>query len=449
MESGYGLHTDLYQLTMAAGYWKYGMNRRASFELFTRRLPKDRGYLIAAGLEQVIEYLKGIKFTEEEVAYLQTLKPFRGVDKEYFDFLRGFRFTGDLWAVPEGTVVFADEPILRVEAPLIEAQIFETYLLSVINFQTLIASKAARVVSAARQDGRRRKVLEFGTRRAHGPEAGHTVARAAYIGGCDGTSNVAAGMRWGIPVFGTAAHAWTLASSSELEAFERYHALFPETCTLLIDTYDTLQGARNAVKIGKGVLGVRIDSGDLAAQARAVRQILDSAGMQQTRIVLSGDLNEYSISKMVADGVPVDDFGVGTDLAVSRDAPALGGVYKLVEREGEAGETLYTAKFSPGKVTLPGAKQVFRRVEGGKFSGDLLGLATEEPPPGAVGLLKQFMKAGQQCDSQSLAEAKALAMAELEALPDEYKALEAPPKYSVQLSAKLSALLESVRQKMV
>lgn len=447
MERGYGLHTDLYQLTMAAGYWKYGMNQRASFELFTRRLPKDRGYLIAAGLEQVIEYLKGLRFTEAEVAYLKTLKPFREMDEGYFDFLRNFRFTGDLWAVPEGTIVFADEPILRVEAPLIEAQIVETYLLSVINFQTLIASKAARVVSAARQDGRQRRVLEFGTRRAHGPEAGYTVARAAYIGGCDGTSNVAAGMRWGIPVFGTAAHAWTLASGSELEAFERYYSLFPETCTLLIDTYDTLKGAQNAVKIGKGVLGVRIDSGDLAAQARAVRQILDEAGMEKTRVVLSGDLNEYSISKMVAEGVPADDFGVGTDLAVSRDAPALGGVYKLVERKDESGKTIYTAKFSPGKVTLPGAKQVFRKVKGGKFMGDLLGLADEEPPVGTVGLLQQFMREGQECATQSLAEAKTLAASQLEALPDEYKVLEAPPKYSVGLSDKLSALLESIRQK--
>ncbi|MCS6884057.1 MAG: nicotinate phosphoribosyltransferase [Acidobacteriota bacterium] len=442
MESG--LHTDLYQLTMAAGYWKYGMNGRACFELFTRRLPKDRGYLIAAGLEQVIEYLEGVRFSEEDVAYLRTLKPFQKVDEGYFDYLRKFRFTGDLWAVPEGTVVFADEPILRIVAPLIEAQVVETYILSVINFQTLIATKAARVVNAAQLDGKKRRVIEFGTRRAHGPAAGYTAARAAYIGGCDGTSNVAAGKRWGIPVFGTAAHAWTLACSSEQEAFERYYALYPETCTLLIDTYDVISGAKNAVKVGKGVLGVRIDSGDLAEQARQVREILDAAGMHATRIVLSGDLNEYLVAGMVKAGVPVDDFGVGTDLVVSRDAPALGGVYKLVEREGKDGQKIYTAKFSPGKVTLPGAKQIFRQQENGKFVGDILGLAFEEYD-GTSKLLEQFIKDGECCRKYSLEEARERAKDQLEALPEEYKQLESPARYPVEPSKQIIQLLEQLK----
>ncbi|MBL8148963.1 MAG: nicotinate phosphoribosyltransferase [Blastocatellia bacterium] len=443
------LMTDLYQLTMAAGYLKEGLNQRATFELFTSRLPTDRGYLIVAGVEQALDYLKELHFEKEDIDYLRSLKPFQSVGEEFFDYLYGFHFTGDVWAMPEGTLVFPDEPIMRIEAPLIEAQIVETYLLSVINFQTMIATKASRVCSAARQDGKERAVLEFGTRRAHGPVAGTLAARASYLGGCTGTSNLAAGKRFSIPVYGTAAHAWILAHDSEIEAFKNYFALYPETCTLLIDTYDTFAGAVNATKIGRDVLGVRIDSGDLAESSRKVRKILDDAEMTDTKIILSGDLNEYSISEMISSGVPVDSFGVGTDLSTSRDAPSLGVVYKLVERVDRNGKKHYSAKFSTNKITLPGAKQVFRHISNdGIYRNDTIGLAEEACPEDAVRLLIEVMKDGKVLLKSNIEDARARASSELSKLDARYKLLKSPDKYRVGISDELAKLLESVKESM-
>ncbi len=350
------LLTDLYQLTMAAGYFEAGKTREsATFELFVRRLPLNRNFLICAGLAQAVEYLLQFRFTAEEIAYLRGLPQLSNASPEFFQYLADLRFTGDLFAVPEGTPVFPGEPLLTVRAPLVEAQIPETYLLSTIAFQTLIATKAARIVEIAGP----KSVVEFGTRRAHTPEAGVLAGRAAYIGGCIGTSNTLAGMQFGIPVFGTAAHSWVQAFDHELEAFRSLQQLLGPNTVYLIDTYDTLEGARRAASLGKPMWGVRIDSGNLVEMSKAVRQILDRAGFSDAKIMATSDLNEYKIAELLASNAPIDAFGVGTDLATSADVPSLSAVYKIVElRRGE--ERRYTAKFSEGKRTLAGAKQIFR-----------------------------------------------------------------------------------------
>lgn len=350
------LHTDLYQLTMAAGYHQSGKGReRAVFELFVRRLPDNRDFLIAAGLPQAVEYLLNLSFTGEQIDYVRKLPQFQSASPEFFDYLRGYRFTGDLFAMREGTPFFANEPILILRAPIIEAQIPETYLLATIAFQSMIASKAARVIEAAQGRG----VVEFGARRAHSPEAGVLAGRAAYIGGCAGTSNVEAGFRYGIPVFGTAAHSWVMSFASEESSYRVLQKLLGPSTVYLVDTYDTVEGAKIAASLGSPLWGVRLDSGDMIELSRQVRRILDDAGLKDAKIMVSGDLNEEKLRLMVASGAPIDAFGVGTELATSADAPNLSGVFKLVEIEVD-GIKRYTAKYSQEKHTMPGAKQVFR-----------------------------------------------------------------------------------------
>lgn len=350
------LLTDLYELTMAAGYFQAAKTTEvATFEFTIRRLPANRNFVIAAGLPQAVEYLLNLRFTDEDVFYLRGLPQFRHAPSDFFDYLRVFRFTGDLFAVPEGTPLFAGEPVLCLRAPIIEAQIPETYLLSAISFPTLIASKAARCVAAA--EGR--SVVEFGTRRAHTPEAGTLGARAAYIGGCSGTSNALAGMRFGIPVSGTSAHAWVMSFACEMQAFRRLQCTLGESTVQLLDTYDSIEGARHAAKLGGPMWGVRIDSGDLGALSRQVRSILDDAGRRDAKIMATGDLDEYKIRELVQAGSPIDAFGVGTQLATSADAPSLSAVYKMVELN-IGGIRRFTAKYSDHKGSLPGAKQVFR-----------------------------------------------------------------------------------------
>lgn len=432
------LLTDLYQLTMAAGYWSAGKTEEiATFELFVRRLPPHRNYLIAAGLEQAVEYLLGLRFEEEEIRYLEGLPQFQRVGPGFFEMLRRFRFTGDVFAVPEGTPVFAGEPLLTVRAPLIEAQIPETYLLSMVGFQTMIATKAARMVDAAGG----RAVIEFGTRRAHSPQAGVYAARAAYIGGCAGTSNVLAGKQFGIPVFGTAAHSWVQSFATEREAFERLQELLGPGTTYLIDTYDTLEGARQAVALGRPFWGVRLDSGNLVELSKAVRRILDEGGCREARIMATGDLNEYKILELVAAGAPIDAFGVGTELATSHDAPSHGAVYKLAEHWSPLGRR-YTAKFSQDKATLPGAKQVFRFKDH-----DVIGRAHECPMNGAEALLRPVIARGELvCPLPPAAEARKRARRALDALPRKLRSLfEADPPYRIELSDELIQLAEEVR----
>ena len=363
------LATDLYQMTMYAAYVQRGRNETATFELFVRRLPRTRGFLIAAGLEQALGYLQTLRFSESDIGYLMGLPVFARVRPDVWTSLREFRFRGEVWAVPEGTAVFAGEPILRVTAPLPQAQIVETYLLSVINFQTSVASKAARVVLAARG----RSVVDFGTRRAHGPQAGMWAARAAYLAGCAGTSNLAAGEALGIPVFGTMAHSYVMAHATEAEAFAAYREVFPDHATFLLDTYDVDEALKTALALRHPFQGVRLDSGDVTVQSRRIRARLDKAGFNQARIVASGDLDEHQIDALLRQRAPIDTFGVGTAMATSLDAPALGGVYKLVEIHDQGdGRPRGTYKRSVGKATLPGRKQVYRTMNrSGRFVGDV------------------------------------------------------------------------------
>ena len=356
---GLGLLTDLYELTMAAGYFEAGKTHdKATFELSVRRLPHNRNFILAAGLAQAVEYLLDFRITPEEIDYLRKIPQFKYASDAFFDMLEHLRFTGDVFAVPEGTPLFAGEPFLTVRAPVIEAQIPETYLLAMIGFQSSIATKAARTVKAASG----RDVVEFGTRRAHSPEAGVLAGRAAYIGGCVGTSNTETGFRYKAHVFGTAAHSWVMSFSSERAAFEQLQKLLRERTTYLIDTYDTIEGAKLAASLGRPLWGVRLDSGNLVELAPAVRKILDDAGLTDAKIMATGDLNEFKIHEWVAARAPIDVFGVGTDLATSSDAPSLGVIYKMVEMESAQGHR-FTAKFSSEKHTLPGSKQIFRHVD--------------------------------------------------------------------------------------
>ena len=373
---------------MAAGYFGAGkQNDTGTFEFSIRRLPRGREFVVAAGLHRAVDYLLNLSFDADEIGYLRGLDNFRSVTEEFWDYLANFRFTGDVFAVPEGTVLYEGQPVMNIRAPLIEGQIPETYLLSAITFETLIATKAARIVHASGGASGGKDIIEFGTRRAHTPEAGVLGARAAYIGGCAGTSNVLAGYRFGIPVMGTAAHSWVMAFGSETEAFATLQRLLGENTIQLIDTYDPVAGARIAADLGKPLWGVRIDSGELPAVSREVRAILDAAGLQNAKIMASGDLDESKIAAIVATGAPIDAFGVGTELATSGDAPSMGAIYKLVEIKHN-GEVRYTSKSSPDKHTIPGTKQLFRYPE---F--DLLGLHNE-CAGGAEAMLKPVIIGG-------------------------------------------------------
>ncbi|MGH9787487.1 MAG: nicotinate phosphoribosyltransferase [Candidatus Acidiferrales bacterium] len=437
------LLTDLYELTMAAAYFENQFNPSASFELFVRSLPPERGYLLAAGLEQALDYLETLAFTDAEVDFLRRHPVFSHVSDAFFDYLRGLRFTGEVWAAPEGTVVFADEPLLRVTAPIIEAQIVETFLLASLSFQTLVATKAARVVEAAAGRG----VVEFGTRRAHGPEAGVLAARAAYLGGCIGTSNVEAGHRFGIPTYGTVAHSFVMAYADEEESFRRFLRVFPEHAILLVDTYDTLAAVDRILASGLRPKGVRLDSGNLVELSKEARRRLDRGGLTETKMFASGDLNEHAIAELLARGAAIDAFGVGTELATSKDAPALGAVYKLVAVH-EGPESGSRVKLSEDKATYPGPKQVFRFHDAnGRYDHDVVGRDVEafaEAEP----LLAGVMRGGRRLAlSPPLNDIRQRAKANLERLPAPCRAFRDPAAYPVRFSRALEELQEEVRQK--
>lgn len=369
---------------MAAGYFAAGRHYDTGiFEFTIRRLPRHRDFVLLAGLHRAVEYLLNLTFEPGEIEYLKDLDNFRNAPAGFWDYLAGFRFTGDVFAVPEGSVLYEGQPVLNIRAPLIEGQIPETYLLSAITFETLIATKAARIV----HESAGRDVVEFGTRRAHTPEAGVLAARAAYIGGCAGTSNTLAGRRYGIPVLGTAAHSWVMTFENEAEAFRQLQHLLGDKTVQLVDTYDSLEGARIAARLGEPLWGVRIDSGDLPSIARDVRRILDNAGLCDAKIMASGDLDEAKIAHLVAVHAPIDAFGVGTELATSGDTPSMGTIYKLVEIN-HGGEVRHTAKSSPDKQTLPGAKQLFRLPDH-----DILALS-HECSNGAEAMLKPLIIGG-------------------------------------------------------
>lgn len=424
---------------MAAGYFVAGKtNDLATFELSVRRLPEHRNFLVAAGLQQAIEYLQDLKFRHDEIEYLRSLPHFQNAPAEFYHFLRELRFTGDLFAVPEGTPIFANEPIAIVRAPLIQAQLVETYLLSTFAFQTTIASKAARCVLAA--DGK--PIVEFGSRRAHSPAAGVLAGRAAYVAGCAGTSNTEAGMRFGIPVFGTAAHSWTMAFSTEERAFEALQRLLGESTVFLLDTYDTIEAAQLAARLGPPLWGVRLDSGDLVALSHEVRRILDEAGLREAQIFATNDLNEYRVAELLRNGACFDAFGVGTALATSSDAPTLSAVYKLVEVQ-RGGEIRYTAKFSDEKSTVPGAKQIYRNRDC-----DVVGLYSEcnsdfEGEP----LLRPILSGGELLEPlPSLGAVQEHAQHAIGRLPGYLHVLEDAPAYEVKISPRLLEMADALRE---
>jgi nicotinate phosphoribosyltransferase len=446
-----GLRTDLYELTMAAGYVQNQIEARATFELFVRSLPPQRNYLVAAGLEQACDFLERMRFSDDEVAYVRGLPFFRHVRPEFFDYLLRFRFSGDVEALPEGTIFFPGEPLLRVTAPIADAQLVETSLLSILHFQTLIASKAARVTTAAKG----RAVVEFGARRAHGIEASVLAARAAFIGGCVGTSNTYAGHRFGIPVYGTQAHSWIMAHEDEADAFRDFLKVFPEQSTLLVDTYNVRAAIEKIIELGRKPGGIRLDSGDVLADSRWARQRLDGVGWKDVQIFASGDLEENRIQALLRSGASIDAFGVGTALSTSADAPHIGVIYKLVEIE-QSGGVRSTAKFSEAKKTYPGRKQVFRFADGaGTYQKDIIGLEDESFPE-AEPLLVPVMRHGRKLETTgqdrgaNLRDAQQRFLAAREHLPSHILALDtANPAFPVSYSARLEELCEQIRQSMV
>ena len=432
-----GLLTDLYELNMAASYLRRGMNGPATFSLFVRRLPADRGFLVAAGLEDCLQFLEGFSLTAEDLGYLRQAQRY---DEDVLRMLAGLRFTGDVRAVPEGRVVFAGEPLLEVTAPVAEAQLAETVLLNHLTFQTSVATKAARCVLAAAGA----QVVDFAFRRTQGIEAGLAVARASSIAGFASTSNTEAARRYGLTAAGTMAHSFIEAFVGEKAAFTAFAQDFPGMATFLVDTYDTEQGVRAAIEVTRrlrlpGPVGVRLDSGDLAGLAKLARRMLDDAGLPDARIVASGGLDEWAIADLVACGAPIDAYGVGTKMGVSADAPYLDTAYKLVAYAGRP-----VMKLSPGKVTQPGAKQAYR----GR-GGDLLTLYGEAAPPGWKPLLVTVMHHGRRVTAPDpLARARRRCAADLAWLPAAARALRAPTTVPVKVSPQLAGLADRLTREL-
>ena len=423
------LSTDLYELTMIGGYYEAKMAGRATFDLFVRQLPSTRTYLVAAGLEQALDFLESVRFTADEIAYLRTVPALAKLPRGFFDeYLPSFRFTGDVWAIEEGTPAFALEPMMRVTAPLAEAQLVETALISEIMFPTSVASRASRVVEAAAG----RSVMEFGARRAHGIDAGVRAARAAYIAGFDSSSIVEAGKRFGIPLSGTMAHSWVMAFPDELSAFRAYAEVFGEAAVFILDTYDALAAARMIVSSGLRPKAVRIDSGDMIDTSRQVRRIFDDHGLRDTAIVASGDLDELRIAEIVASGAPINGFGVGTAISTSSDAPALPGVYKLAEIERN-GRLVPVLKKSPGKQTYPGCKQAWRVIRDGVAVEDVLTLAADDPPPGGEPLLRQVMKGGVRTARPALGQIRERCRQQVALLPRDVRRVLEGKNYPVRI----------------
>ncbi|MGE5697700.1 MAG: nicotinate phosphoribosyltransferase [Candidatus Sericytochromatia bacterium] len=434
------LFTDLYEVTMAQAFWAEGMTGTAVFETFFRKLPPCRTYITAAGLPDVLDFLESFHFDRQDLQYLRGLGLF---SDEFLAWLSGVGFTGDVWAVPEGTAVFPNEPIVQVIAPIIEAQLVETFVLNQIHLQSVLASKAARVVDAARG----RIVVDFGARRAHGTDAALKVARTSYLAGAGGTSNLLAARRYGIPAFGTMAHSFVQAFDDELDAFNAFARLYPGT-TLLVDTYDTLHGVDHVIELAERlgerftVQAIRLDSGDLGALSKAARARLNAAGLNHVAIFASSGLDEHRIAALLDDGCPIDGFGVGTKLVVAEDAPALDMAYKLVEYAG-IGRT----KFSSGKLIYPGRKQVFRSIDNGTFAGDTIGQPNEQLA--GAPLLMPVMEHGRRLADHiaDLDAARGRARHQVKALPSQLRSLtNADQPYPVLVSPGVESELERLHQ---
>lgn len=430
---GRALQTDLYELNMASSYLRRGMTAPATFSLFVRNLPEGWGFLVACGLDRCLEFLEGFRFTEEDLAYLGTE---HGYPKSTLEAFASLRFTGSVRAVPEGRVVFPNEPLLEVTAPLPEAQLAESYLLNQITYQTAVASKAARCRLAAPDAA----LVDFSFRRVHGTEAGLGVARATAIAGFTATSNVEAARTLGLRATGTMAHSYIEAFPTEIEAFRAFAEDFPDQVVLLVDTYDMAHGVQNAIEVaeelrsrGRTLAGIRLDSGDLARLAIESRRALDTAGLQGVQIIASGGLDEHEIARLVSEEAPIDVYGVGTKVGVAEDAPAPDSVYKLVQYDGEP-----VCKLSASKVTLPGPKQVWRTPEG-----DIIGRAEEDGPDGSEPLLVEVMDGGRRLDDGAIAAAADRLTADLGALPEDRRSLRAEP-YSPKQTPALRELANEV-----
>lgn len=474
------LLTDLYEITMMQAYFKNNnKNKMAIFDVFYRKNPMDGGYAISAGLEQVIEYINNLHFTEDDINYLASLKIF---EDDFLDYLENFKFTGDIYAIPEGSVMFPREPMLKVIAPIMEAQFIETAILNILNHQSLIATKAARICYAAEGDG----IMEFGLRRAQGPDAGIYGARAAVIGGCAGTSNVLTGQMFDVPVMGTHAHSWIMSFDDEYTAFYTYAKLYPMACTLLVDTYDTLNsGVPNAIKVFKQMkkegielknYGIRLDSGDLAYLSKKARKMLDDAGFKDATITASNDLDEFLIASLKMQGAEITNWGVGTNLITSKDCPSFGGVYKLaaIMEDGENFTPKIKLSDNSEKITNPGNKKIYRiyEKENNKIKADLICLENEtftenedmhlfdphEPWKKTVlkagtftlkeMLVKVFDKGQCVYHSDSVMKLRDFAISEMETLWEETKRFENPHQVYVDLSQKLYDIKISLLEKM-
>jgi nicotinate phosphoribosyltransferase len=434
--------TDLYQLTMLQAYVEEGLDAESTFDLFVRTMPRTRNFLLACGLDDALRYLESVSFSQDVLEYLESQGQF---SSRFLSWLEGFRFEGEVFAVPEGTPVFAEEPILEVVAPLPQAQLVESYLLNQVTFQTVLASKGARVAQASAG----RLVVDFGMRRVHGTDAAMKAARAFYVAGIDATSNVLAGKVFGIPISGTVAHSYIEAHEDELDAFRCFTRIYPDT-VLLVDTYDTLEGVQNVTRLAEElgddfkVHAIRLDSGDLAQLARDARAILDQAGLEAVGIFASGGLEEERIAQLVRSGAPIDGFGVGTKLGVSVDCPMVDSVYKMAAYAGEG-----RMKLSAGKATWPGRKQVFRVCQDGETVRDILGLH-DEPVEGTP-LLRKVMEGGERLPAgqEDLELTRARAAREIGRLPERLRGLErADPPFEVHVSSGLLAERDRIRARL-
>lgn len=442
------LLVDLYELTMAQVYFLRKRRTRATFDLFARQLPVNRSFLIAAGLSDILGYIKALRFTPDAVRYLKGLRIF---SDEFLRYLARFRFSGDIWAMPEGTVFFPGEPVVRVTAPIMEAQMIEGFLLNTVNLQTMIASKAARVVQAAAG----RQVFDFSLRRTHGADASVKVARSSYLAGFNGTSNVLAGRLYGIGLSGTMAHSFVMAFGSEIEAFRAYARVFGNRTILLVDTFDLWEGVRNAIRTGREMerkgarlFGIRIDSGDLIAAARRARRMLDKAGLRYVKIIASGNLDERSISRIVGEGAPIDGFGVGTHMGTSSDAPVLDVIYKMSEVTDSRGRFVPVMKLSKAKVTLPGRKQVYRVCgASGTYVKDILALE-EEKVHGTALLVPVVQNGAVMYNIPGLESCRRLAADEVARLPRDLKRISIAGRYPLVMSAGLRDLSARLARKL-
>jgi nicotinate phosphoribosyltransferase len=440
-----GLFTDLYELTMAQSYFVQGMHQPATFSLTVRSYPPNRGFLVSAGLDDVLDFLTQLQFDDDAILYLRSLGIF---SDDFLEFLKGVRFTGSVRAVPEGRLFFADEPLLEITAPIIEAQLVETYVINQMNLQTSLATKAARCVWAAQGRG----IADFASRRTHGSDAAMKMARTSYIAGFASTSNVLAASHYGIPPAGTMAHSFISSFLTELDAFRAYAECFPDRTILLLDTYDTVTGAFNAVNIAKELeadghhlAGVRLDSGDYASLSRQVRHVLDDHGLDYVRILVSGGLDEYELDVLVNAEAPIDLFGVGTKAGVSADAPWSDMVYKVSYFNNRP-----VMKLSEGKMSLPGAKQIFRRTNDGVLTGDIIGLEEESGPVGSEPLLREVMSSGIRTEhTPRLGELRDRFQCEFTMLDTRFKDLRRPPKFPVAVSSRLQRMTAEVREEAV